>query len=144
MGYHIKVYKFFIIKGVVMSKRFNLVHCLQFVFVIFSAFFIGYMLDYAQTSSFDFSAEIVFKTNLGPYLLTVLVLTLIYLGIYGLVNRFFYSTAIFYVFFAIYGIADRLKVQYRAEPILPSDLMFLSNMKELLSMITAKLIPIYS
>jgi len=123
-----------------MSKRFNLIHCLQFVFIVLSAFFIGYMLDVAQTSSFAFSAEIVFKTNVGPYLLTTLVLFLIYLGIYGLINRFFYSTAIFYVFFAIYGVADRLKVQYRAEPILPSDLMFLSNMKELLSMITVKLI----
>lgn len=123
-----------------MSKRFNLLHCLQFVFIVFSAFFIGYMLSVAQTSSFAFSKEVVLKSYVGPYLLTVLVLCLIYLGIYGLINRFFYSTAIFYVFFAIYGVADRLKVQYRAEPILPSDLMFLSNMKELLSMITVKLI----
>jgi len=123
-----------------MNKKFNFIHCLQFVFIVFSAFFIGFMLDFAQTNSLAFSAQIVFKTNFGPYLLTVLILGLIYLGIYGLVNRFFYSTAIFYVFFAIYGVADRLKVQYRAEPILPSDLMFLSNMKELLSMITVKLI----
>lgn len=123
-----------------MGKRFKPVHWLQFVFIVLSAFFVGYMLDYAQTKSFAFSADIVFKSYLGPYLLTVLVLTLIYLALYGLINRFFYSTAVFYVFFAIYAIADMLKVQYRTEPILPNDLLFLSNMKELLSMITVKMI----
>jgi len=129
-----------LVKVVIMHKKINLIHCLQFLFIIFSAFFIGYMLSFAQTNSLAFSVQTVFKTNVGPYLLTVFILFLVYLGIYGIINRFFYSTAIFYVFFAIYGVADRLKVQYRAEPILPSDLMFLSNSKELLSMITVKLI----
>ena len=123
-----------------MSKRFKLVHWLQFVFIIFSAFFIGFMLNFSQTKSLVFSKQLVFQQFVGPYLLTVLILFLLYLGIYGLINRFFYSTAIFYVFFVIYGVANRLKVQYRAEPVLPSDLMFLSNMKELLSMITIKLV----
>lgn len=123
-----------------MSKKFNLVYCLQFIFIVLSALLVGFMLDVAQTNSLSFSAQIVFKTYLGPYLLTVGILSLIYLGLYGLINRFFYATGIFYVFFAIYGIADRLKIQYRSEPILPSDLMFLSNMKELLGMITAKIV----
>jgi len=53
-----------------------------------------------------------------------------------LFNRFFYSSAIFYVFFAIYAVADRLKVTSRSEPILPSDLSLLKNIKGLLDMVT--------
>lgn len=122
------------------TSKSKLLYCLQFVFIVLSAFFIGYMLDYAQTSSFQFVNNTVFKTNVPTYLLTVGILLLVYLGLYGLFNRFFYATALFYVFFAIYGVANRIKVMYRSEPILPSDLMFLTNTKELLSMVTAKLL----
>ena len=122
------------------KKQSNLSHYIQFVFILCSAFFVGYMLDYAQTGSFESVNENVFKTDIGSYLITVLILTLIYLGFYGLFNRFFYSTALFYVFFTIYGVANRLKVNYRSEPILPTDLVFLANTKELLSMVTAKLV----
>ena len=118
----------------------KVLYYLQFIFIVLSAFFIGYMLDYTQTESFQFVTTTIMKTNGPSYLFTVLILLLLYLGLYGLINRFFYATALFYVFFAIYGVANRLKVMYRSEPILPSDLMFLTNTKELLSMITTKLL----
>ncbi|AUI71907.1 hypothetical protein LA20249_06850 [Companilactobacillus alimentarius DSM 20249] len=108
--------------------------------MVASSFLVGYLLDYAQLTSFSYSAQMVFKNNLPVYLVTVMVLFIIYLGLYGLFNRFFVSTTIFYVFFGIYGIADHLKVVYRSEPILPSDLMFLGNIKELLSMVKVGLI----
>jgi hypothetical protein len=59
--------------------------------------------------------------------------------VYGLFNRFFYASALYYTFFAIYAVADRLKVKYRSEPILPSDLLLLKNAKEILSMVTLKM-----
>jgi len=123
-----------------MRKKTKILYLVQIVFIVLSAFLVGYLLNVAQTGSPSFSFQTVFKTNVPIYLVTTLILFLIYMGLYGLINRFFYSTAIFYIFFAIYGVADRLKVMYRSEPILPSDLMFLSNIKELLTMVTPKLL----
>jgi len=115
-------------------------HCLQIFFIILSAFIVGYLLNYSQTGIFEMTNGILFKTNVVPYLITALILTLLYLGVYGLFNRFFYATAVFYVFFAIYIVANKLKVMYRSEPVLPSDLGFLSNAKEMLSMISGKVV----
>ncbi|MQS75379.1 LTA synthase family protein [Lactobacillus halodurans] len=83
---------------------------------------------------------ILFKTNVKPYLLTVLILFLLYLGFYGIFNRFFYATAGFYVLFGIYVIVNWLKVKYRSEPVLPTDLLMLTNTKQLLSMVTWKIV----
>ncbi|WP_334340947.1 LTA synthase family protein [Companilactobacillus sp. HBUAS56275] len=121
-------------------KKKKIAYLGQGLFIVLSVFLMGYLLDYAQLSSVSYSAQMVFKDNLPVYLITVIVLLIVYLGLYGLTNRFFISTTIFYVFFGIYGIADHLKVQYRSEPILPSDLMFLGNIKELLSMVKLSLI----
>lgn len=95
----------------------------------------GYMLDLSQTGSMAMTNKILFQTNVPTYLITALVLFLIYLAFYGIFNRFFYSTALFYVLFSIYSVANKLKMQYRSEPILPSDMQFLSHSKELISMI---------
>ncbi|CAJ1200750.1 LTA synthase family protein [Companilactobacillus paralimentarius] len=123
-----------------MQKKIKILRIVQFIFIIASAFLVGFILNYAQTGDIVFSKQIVFQSNLNTYLLTVLILLLIYLGLYGLCNRFFYASAIFYVFFAIYAVADRLKVNYRSEPILPSDLSLLKNVKGLLSMVTPKIV----
>lgn len=122
------------------TKKSITVYFLQIVFIVLSAFLVGYLLSYSQTSSVQVTNGILFKTNVAPYLVTVLILTLLYLGVYGLFNRFFYSTAVFYVFFAIYIVANKLKVMYRSEPVLPNDLVFLSNAKAMLSMISLKIV----
>ena len=119
-----------------MRKKINVIGLLQLLFMALSAFAVAFILNYAQTNDLIFTKQIVFQTNLNTYLLTSLILFLIYLGLYGLFNRFFYSSAIFYVFFAIYAVADRLKVTSRSEPILPSDLSLLKNIKGLLDMVT--------
>ena len=123
-----------------MRKKFKFSYLFQLIFIVISAFLVGYLLNYAQNGSFAYSAKTVFETNFPIYFITSLILLVLYLGLYGLINRFFYATAIFYIFFAIYGIANRLKVMYRSEPILPSDLMFLSNTKELLTMVQKNLL----
>ncbi|GEO64311.1 LTA synthase family protein [Companilactobacillus nantensis] len=122
------------------KKRSTVLYILELVFIVLSAFLVGYLLNYSQTGSFQTTNGILFKTNVVPYLITALILTLLYLGVYGLFNRFFYATAVFYIFFAIYVVANKLKVIYRSEPVLPSDLSFLSNAKAMLSMISGKII----
>jgi len=122
-----------------MHKKFTVIGLLQLLFMIASSFGVGFILNFAQTNDWIFTKQIVFQTNLNTYLLTVLILFLIYLGLYGLFNRFFYSSAFYFAFFAIYAVADRLKVMSREEPILPSDLILLKNVKGLLSMVTFKI-----
>ncbi|AUI71908.1 hypothetical protein COSHB9_17140 [Companilactobacillus alimentarius] len=125
-----------------MRRKFNFIGLVQFIFMILSAFVVGFILNFAQTNDLIFSKQIVFQSNVNTYLLTVLILFLIYLGLYGLFNRFFVSSAIFFVFFAIYAVADYLKVKSRSEPILPSDLVMLKNTKGLLGMVTPKIMTI--
>ncbi|KRN99920.1 LTA synthase family protein [Companilactobacillus kimchiensis] len=122
-----------------MYKKINIVHLLQLLFIVASSFVVGFILNFAQTDSMIFTKQILFQTNTNTYLLTVLILFLIHLGLYGLFNRFFYASAFFYVLFAVYAVADRVKVMYRSEPVLPSDLLLLKNVKDLLSMVTFKL-----
>jgi len=121
------------------KKKFHVIYLCQFLFMILSSFAVGFILNYAQTNSLIFTKQILFQTNINTYLLTVLILFLIHLGLYGLFNRFFYASAVFYVLFAVYAVADRMKVMYRSEPILPSDLLLLKNIKSILSMLTVKL-----
>lgn len=122
------------------NKNSKLIHSLQFLVMILSAFVVGFILNLAQTDSFSFTKQIVFETNVNTYLITVAILFLIHLGLYGIFNRFFYASGLFYAFFALYAAADRLKVMYRSEPILPSDLLLLKNVKELLAMVTGRMI----
>ncbi|KRK80800.1 LTA synthase family protein [Companilactobacillus nodensis] len=121
-------------------KRFNKIYALQVVFIILSALLMGFVLEYSQIGGVQFAFSTITQTYPGMYLVTATILFLIYMGLYGIINRFFYSTAVFYVFFLIYAVANRLKVMYRTEPVLPSDLMFLSNIKELLTMVSLKLV----
>src|SRR5699024_9222277 len=44
------------------------------------------------------------------------------------------------VFFAIYIVANKLKVIYRSEPVLPNDLKFISDAKAMLPMISTKIL----
>lgn len=97
-----------------MHKEKGAVGVLQILFMIASSFAVGFVLNYAQTNDLIFTTQIVFETNLNTYLLTVLILFVIYLGLYGIFNRFFYASAVYFIFFLIYAVADRLKVTYRS------------------------------
>lgn len=56
-----------------------------------------------------------------------IVLALIYLLCVTLVNRFWAGTAVFTTFVTVYGIATKIKITMRDEPIIPSDLDFLTG-----------------
>lgn len=121
------------------NKRNKILRVSQLVFMILAAFFVGFCLNLAQTGDLIFTTQIVFGSNINTYLLTVAIIFIIYLGVYGIVNRFFYASAIVAGFFFIYAVADRMKVIFRSEPILPSDLLLLKNTKSILAMLTPKL-----
>ena len=65
-------------------------------------------------------------TSRAPYL-NGIVLALIYLLCVTLVNRFWAGTAIFATFVTVYGVATKIKITMRDEPIIPSDLDFLTG-----------------
>ena len=61
------------------------------------------------------------------WLLNFLVLGLAYLTLALLLNRFWIATAIFGAAMLVFGVANNIKVQLRNEPIIPSDLSFVSS-----------------
>lgn len=121
-------------------KKSVFIYFLQFLFMLFSVALVGYLLHLSQTVDFKTTNQAVFHTNVAAYLLTITILFLLYLAVYGLINHFFYATAIYYIFFGIYIVANRLKVAYRNEPIMPSDLALLRSWKQLFSMISWKIV----
>ncbi|MBW3079646.1 LTA synthase family protein [Bifidobacterium sp. 81T8] len=60
-------------------------------------------------------------------LLNFLVLGLIYLVLVFLLNRFWIATAVFSSVMLVFAVANHIKVALRSEPIIPSDLSFLSG-----------------
>lgn len=107
--------------------------------MVLSSVLMSFYLYFSQLNSISMTFATIFHTNYGMYFLTVLIMLLIYFGLYGIFNRFFFSTALFYVLSIVFAVANRLKIIYRAEPLLPSDLAFFNSSRGLLSMISLKL-----
>lgn len=61
------------------------------------------------------------------FLLNFMVLGLIYLVLMFVLNRFWVATAVFGITMSVYAAANAIKVQVRDEPIIPSDLGFLTS-----------------
>lgn len=71
------------------------------------------------------------------FILNLFALSLIYLVLIFIINRFWIATIIFGTLMVVYGTADKIKISLRNEPIIPADLNFLSsgNTSNLLSFI---------
>ncbi|RSX53337.1 phosphoglycerol transferase [Bifidobacterium dolichotidis] len=54
-------------------------------------------------------------------------LALIYLVLLFIINRFWIATGVFVTLMTVFGIANKIKISLRNEPIIPSDFMFLSG-----------------
>lgn len=61
------------------------------------------------------------------WLLNFLVLGMVYLVLIFVLNRFWVATAVFAIITSTYAVANSIKVDLRNEPIIPSDLGFLSS-----------------
>ena len=61
------------------------------------------------------------------WLLNFLALGMVYLVLVFVINRFWVATAVFAITMSVYAVANSIKIILRNEPILPSDLSFLTS-----------------
>ena len=94
----------------------------------------------------DFSAPHLGKdhTNIFFYtffvrqhmlILNTMLFYLLYRFIYGIIGRFWISVILNYVVIAVAVVADAIKIHYRAEPILPTEVTMVSAYGDILSMV---------
>ncbi|OZG65690.1 arylsulfatase [Bifidobacterium hapali] len=69
----------------------------------------------------------VWLQKINNALLNFLILGLMYLVLVFLINRFWIATAVFSVVMTAFAVANHIKVELRNEPIIPSDLSFVSG-----------------
>lgn len=97
--------------------------------------------EYAEDSEVDYTTQILqsvagqttrFVSQMWleqkyQFLLNFIGIGLIYLALVFVLNRFWIATVIFGAAMTAYGVANSIKMGLRNEPILPSDLSFVSN-----------------
>ena len=88
-------------------------------------------LKYDPTSELNFLQQVTgdayhYLSSASCYL-NMIALVLIYLFLVTLVNRFWVGTALFGAFVMVFAVATKIKITMRSEPIIPSDLGFLSG-----------------
>jgi hypothetical protein len=71
------------------------------------------------------------------FLLNYGILVLLFLCIILLFNNFWIASIIYIIFFGVLGVANYFKVQFRSEPVIPSDFNFIGNAGEISSFIPA-------
>ena len=76
----------------------------------------------------------------GMSLFQILVLTLIFMAVYLLFNRYMIATAVIILIFGSFTIGNAIKFSERQEPVYASELSWLMNLKSLLSFVDLKLI----
>ena len=88
-------------------------------------------LKYDPASELNFLQQVTgdayhYLSSASCYL-NMIPLVLIYLLLVTLVNRFWVGTALFGAFVMVFAVATKIKITMRSEPIIPSDLGFLSG-----------------
>lgn len=88
-------------------------------------------LKYDPASELNFLQQVTgdayhYLSSASCYL-NMIALVLIYLFLVTLVNRFWVGTALFGAFVMVFTVATKIKITMRSEPIIPSDLGFLSG-----------------
>ena len=71
----------------------------------------------------------------GMSLFQILVLTLIFMAIYLLLNRYMIATAVIILIFGSFTVGNAIKFSERQEPVYVSELSWLMNLKSLLSFV---------
>lgn len=78
----------------------------------------------------------------GMSLFQILVLTLIFMAIYLLFNRYMIATAVIILVFGSFTVGNAIKFSERQEPVYVSELSWLMNLKSLLSFVDLKLVAV--
>lgn len=73
-----------------------------------------------------FISQIWFDKNY-IFLLNLIILTVAYLTLIFIINRFWIATAIFSTVMTVYAVANHIKIESRNEPVLPADLNFITG-----------------
>lgn len=72
--------------------------------------------------------------------INIIILLAIFGIVWSILNRYWYSLIITMAAYIIWLIANFIKIEFRAEPILPSDMSMVTSLSELLNMVSSKLI----
>lgn len=78
----------------------------------------------------------IFVLRQPQLVLNLLIVMLFFLFIFLITKRFWYAFSITLTMELLITISNILKIEFRREPILPSDLVFLSNLDEIFSMVS--------
>ncbi|MBS5819969.1 LTA synthase family protein [Enterococcus gilvus] len=78
----------------------------------------------------------IFVLRQPQLVLNLIIVMLLFLLIFLITKRFWYAFSIILTMELLITISNILKIEFRREPILPSDLVFLSNFDEILSMVS--------
>ncbi|WP_137597335.1 LTA synthase family protein [Paucilactobacillus kaifaensis] len=104
---------------------------------------LGYIISYIQILVITllytpFKVSIfknIIKLSSQQLLLNTIIVYVLFIFIYGIINRYWYSLTIILGFSSIVTVAEFLKIRLRQEPILPSDLAMLTAVDDLLKMV---------
>ncbi|MFK4953523.1 LTA synthase family protein [Lactococcus garvieae] len=134
------VLSYFIVKGVQAFKA-NKVNCSM---ALTSSLLLALIFNYFIQASMRVEAApmIYGYVVAGVSLFQILVLTLIFMAIYLLLNRYMIATAVIILVFGSFTVGNAIKFSERQEPVYVSELSWLMNLKTLLSFVDLKLVAV--
>ncbi len=101
------------------------------IFAVYVIEFYYFGKDFALTNDW-------LKSHKELFLICVILVSSTMTFLYSLSCRFMFSIFLPTIVFSIFGYANRLKMGYRNEPILPEELNYLFNLKELLGFVSTR------
>lgn len=129
---------FFIVKGVQSFKANKASFSLALTSSIFLALVFNYYIQAAMRV--DEGRMYYGYVVIGASLFQILVLTLIFMFIYLLINRYMIASAIIILVFGAFTLGNAMKFSLRQEPIYVSELAWLTNIQSLVSFVDTKLL----
>ncbi|MGL4248145.1 MAG: LTA synthase family protein, partial [Lactococcus garvieae] len=134
------VLSYFIVKGAQAFKA----NEVNFSLALTSSLLLALIFNYFIQASMRVEAApmIYGYVVAGVSLFQILVLTLIFMAIYLLLNRYMIATAVIILIFGSFTVGNAIKFSERQEPIYVSELSWLMNLKSLLSFVDLKLVAV--
>ena len=109
-------------------------------FYIFTIMQMFLLLDYKTPNAAILSILTIFTKRQTQLFLNVIIIMGFFILLFLVIKRFWYTFTFTLILDMLLTISTILKIKFRQEPILPSDLVFLSDINELLSMISPMII----
>lgn len=122
-----------------LSNRRRIIYIALF-FYFFTALQMFLISDYQTKDAAIISLLRIFTQRQAPLFLNVIIIMAFLMLIFLITKRFWYAFSFTLMINLLLTISTVLKVKLRTDPILPSDLVFISNINEILSMISPVII----